>query len=296
MKSSEIRGQPFSTYATLVRSGIDRLQERAQAGGAAVQLEVGLDARAGLAAEPLAHVGLIGEELERAGERLGVAGRDEHAGAPVDDRARDGADVAGDHRPPRRHRLEHHVRQPVAVALGVGDRRHDDDVRGRVLGRQVLVRARADELDAVAEVVLGDQRLDGAAVGALADDPQAERREHARGRADQEREALLRHEPADGEDGQHLGGGGRRPRGGAGAGWRRARSTPWGMSCTGAPARLRSPATSGLQAITHAASRARSARALRLTLRASTAWTLKPYGTPRRRAVFAATSVGTWAK
>jgi len=77
---------------------------------------------------------------------------------------------------------------------------------GRVLGRQVLVRARADELDAVAEVVLGDQRLDGAAVGALADDPQAERREHARGRADQEREALLRHEPADGEDGQHLGG------------------------------------------------------------------------------------------
>src|SRR4051795_6788474 len=106
MKSSEIRGQPFSTYATLARSGIDRLQERPQAGRAAVELEVGFHARAGLAAEALAHVGLVGEELERAGERLGVAGRDEHAGAAVDDGARDGADVAGDHRSPARQPLE----------------------------------------------------------------------------------------------------------------------------------------------------------------------------------------------
>src|SRR3954451_3803658 len=116
MKSSEIRGQPFSTYATVARSGIDRLQERPQAGGAAVELEVGLHARAGLAAEALAHVGLVDEELERAGERPGVAGRDEDAGAAVDDRARDGADVAGDDRPSARHRLEHDVRQAVAVA------------------------------------------------------------------------------------------------------------------------------------------------------------------------------------
>src|SRR3954471_9262088 len=106
MKSSEIRGQPFRTYATLARSGIDRLQERAQAGGAAVELEVGFHARAGLAAEALAHVGLVGEELERAGERLGAAGREEDAGAAGDVGARDGADVAGDHRSPARHRLE----------------------------------------------------------------------------------------------------------------------------------------------------------------------------------------------
>src|SRR4051794_36326354 len=142
MKSSEIRGQPFSTYATPARSNIDRLQERAQAGGAAVELEVGLHARAGLAAEALAHVALVGEELERAGERLRVAGRDEHAGAAVDDGARDGTDVAGDHRSPARHRLEDDVRQAVAIALGVGDRRDDDDVRGAELSGQVVVRAR----------------------------------------------------------------------------------------------------------------------------------------------------------
>src|SRR3954468_19647530 len=120
MKSSEIRGQPFRTYATVLRSGIDRLQEGAQPRGAAVELEVGLDAGAGLAAEALAHVGLVDEELERAGERRRVAGRDEDAGAPVDDRARDGADIARHDRAAARHRLEDHVRKAVAVALRVG--------------------------------------------------------------------------------------------------------------------------------------------------------------------------------
>src|SRR3954453_14362860 len=97
-------GLPFRTYATVL--GIDRLQEGAQPRGAAVELEVGLDARAGLAAEALAHVRVVAEEPERAGERLGVAGRDQDAGAPVDDRAGDGADVARHDRPAARHRLE----------------------------------------------------------------------------------------------------------------------------------------------------------------------------------------------
>ena len=107
--------------------------------------------------------------------------------------------------PPARHRLEHDVREPVAVARGVGDRRHDDDVRGRVLGRQVGVRARADELDAVAEAVLRDHGLDRRTLGALADDPKPERGEQPGRGPDQDREALLRHEPPDGEDREDLG-------------------------------------------------------------------------------------------
>jgi hypothetical protein len=121
-------------------------------------------------------------------------------------------------------------------------------VRRGELGGELLVGARADELDAVAEVVLVDDALE---VRALGGKPFfGTRRPTAR---------IVRTSA-----------------GGGGLGRKRSRSTPCGMSWTGAPTRRRSPATSGLQAMTHAAPRARSASPLRLTLRASTAWTLKP--------------------
>src|SRR5215207_5998291 len=101
MNSSEIRGQPFRTYATA--SAIDPLQEAAQARRAALQLVLALDMRAGLAAEALAHLRTLEHQVELPCERRRIARRDEDSGAPADHRAAHRADVACHHRSPGRH-------------------------------------------------------------------------------------------------------------------------------------------------------------------------------------------------
>src|SRR5438067_583438 len=80
------------------------------------------------------------------------------------------------------------------------------------------------------------------------------------------------------------------------SGRKRCVSTPCGRTRDGAPARASSAAMSRLQAMTQAARRARAASAAGVTFRASRAWTLKPYGTPSRRAACAATAAGRCAK
>ena len=235
--------------------------------------------RAARGAEPPAQAGAA-SRAPRAPSRSArrIAGRDEEPGDAVDHRARDRADVAGDHRAAARHRLEDDVRQAVAIAA----RRRPATARRRRRRRAYSAGSaacveRARELDDVgpARPSRSPPRAGRAA---------APRRRSAGGRApssarsrlDEDVEALLLHQPPDGEQAQRA----RRP--GGGLGRKRSRSTPCGTSAGPAAGRARPrAATSALQAITQRRrAGARAASSAAATLRASRAWTLKPYGTP----------------
>src|SRR5437870_11669864 len=108
MNVSDRRGNPVRTYASEPpRSGIHAFEDPAEAVGAARELEASLDIGPPAPAEVLAPVRPPREQLERAGERLGIAGRNEDAGAPRQDGVPDGPDVARHHGAGARQRLEH---------------------------------------------------------------------------------------------------------------------------------------------------------------------------------------------
>ena len=97
---------------------------------------MGDDVRPGLPAEAAAARRIAAQRVDRRGQRVGVVGRHEQ---PGERRRRTAVPMAATSLAitgrPRGHRLEHHVRQPVAVVAAVDPRRHDDDVGGGVHGR-----------------------------------------------------------------------------------------------------------------------------------------------------------------
>src|SRR5581483_4160964 len=114
----------FSTYANSV---IRALEEADEPVGAPPEIELTLDEPAARRSEAPAPVPVGEQALERGCETLGVARGREDAGPAVLDRRPDRRDVAGDDRPLDGERLEHDVRQPVAVAGAVEHGRDDDD-------------------------------------------------------------------------------------------------------------------------------------------------------------------------
>src|SRR5439155_26167837 len=101
MKVSDRRGKPVSRYAiepvaplALRRaSAIGPLEHPAEPLGAAPEPETSLDLRPPPPPEPLPPVRPAGEQLERAGQRPGIARRNEDAGPGGQDGRRHGADV-----------------------------------------------------------------------------------------------------------------------------------------------------------------------------------------------------------
>src|SRR5213593_1425705 len=118
MNVSDRRGKPVSRYAIeptarlelLPGSNIHALENPAQALRAARELEASLDVRPPVPGETLPPGRPPGEPLERAGERLGITGRNEDTGPSGQDGGRHVADVARHHGAGARQRLEHDVR------------------------------------------------------------------------------------------------------------------------------------------------------------------------------------------
>src|SRR3954470_9648278 len=125
MKTSDMRGYPLSTYATL-RIGL--LHDLAEASRAVGEREARLHVPARFLACALAQLAVGDETIDRAGECNRILRRDEPAGRTVLDCGGDRAHTRGDDRPPRCHRLEDHVRQTVAISGPVAHRRCDNDV------------------------------------------------------------------------------------------------------------------------------------------------------------------------
>ncbi|MEY9385253.1 hypothetical protein ABIF93_003510 [Bradyrhizobium japonicum] len=112
-----------------------------------------------------------------------MAGDARHRG--VERRVHDGA--AGGHR----------LELDQAKGLGIGDRRHDEDVGQAHQLNALAVVHRAEQADTVTEAELADQLLEPRPLGAFADDPDLELA--VDGGADQDVKALVGHEPAAGE-------------------------------------------------------------------------------------------------
>ncbi len=146
------------------------------------------------------------EPEQRRGDRLGVVGRHEQAVAPVLDQLRDSGDRRADARHAAGHRLDEHVRDPVAVTAVDDPAREADGIRPPVGLEQLGLRLRAREHDAPGEAALGDPAPDLAAVVAvLADDRRLERDAaplEQRARFDEDVEALLLDQPPDPEQPQ----------------------------------------------------------------------------------------------
>src|SRR6186997_2090779 len=97
MKSSDMRGKPFRTYAITVCSGIDGLEPADEPLRAAAEIEVALDACACVAAEPPPQHAVAAEPVDRPREGVGIPGRDERAGC-LADCGRDCSRIARDDR------------------------------------------------------------------------------------------------------------------------------------------------------------------------------------------------------
>ena len=94
----------------------------------------------------------------RGNQRRHVAGRDENPGAAVLDDLRRSADRGRDHRQPRGHRFEHHVRRPFPIRrqpelIEAGqERRHvgDSPDEAHAIGEPELARAARDRIEETA--------------------------------------------------------------------------------------------------------------------------------------------------
>ncbi len=116
-------------------------------------------------------------------------------------RGGDRGDVAGQQGAAGGHRLEHHVGQPVAVAVAASTTDGTTTTSaGGVEGGQLGVGEPAEQLDAAAEPDVGRRRASPGwpRCGAVADDAQTDRRAGG-GPSTRSDEALLLDEPADGE-------------------------------------------------------------------------------------------------
>jgi len=91
----------------------------------------------------------------------------------------------------------HGLELDQAKGLGIGHRRHDEDVGQAHQLDALAVVHRTEQADAVTEAELADQLLEPRALGAFADDPDLELA--VDGGADQDVKALVGHEPAAGE-------------------------------------------------------------------------------------------------
>ena len=117
-----------------------------------------------------------------------------------------GRDVGRDARDPAGHRLEQHGGQAVGVAVRGDDEGGGEQIRLLQQGAHLLLRAGAQQLHRVVEAVRRDAGGELLAQRAVADDRGGHRRAPVaqRGdRVDQQGEALLLHEAADGEDLRH---------------------------------------------------------------------------------------------
>ena len=106
-------------------------------------------------ARPLVRIRQQG--AERVGERHRVSRWDEPAGCAVDDHLGDRRDRAGDHGHAGSHRLEDHVGDPVAVAVGHDHGCEREDRGSAVFGKQLGLGARTDQLHPVLEPESADQ-------------------------------------------------------------------------------------------------------------------------------------------
>src|SRR5205809_6181796 len=93
MKSSDRRGNPLSTYAT---SGIRGLQVVDEPCGARLEVELALDQLAPGRGEARPERRARSGSLDRCGQRVCIAGRDEEARLVVPHGGPDRRDVAGD--------------------------------------------------------------------------------------------------------------------------------------------------------------------------------------------------------
>ena len=75
------------------------------------------------------------------------------------------------------HRFKNHIRQPVAVARRVNDRRHDDGVSIRILIRKFRMRLRAAERDLLFKPGSGNETFKAVSLRAFADDAQPKGKE-----------------------------------------------------------------------------------------------------------------------
>src|SRR5438105_6666827 len=113
-----------------------------------------LDGFAGGASERRAQLVVVEQQLQPLGERLRAAPRNEIAGLAIADRAGETADPRSDDRRAARHRFHRDHAEALVV------RRHDADVRGVVVLRQLLVLDGADELDVVVDAEARRQLLE----------------------------------------------------------------------------------------------------------------------------------------